>query len=88
MLTKKDIKKATIECNTTAAAIAEKLGITPQNYNNLLDKNGRLNQNDLRRIAAALGVRYLSAFVDGNGDIIAGGISEPLTIPADKGTNE
>ncbi len=77
MITKKDIKKATIDCNTTAAAIAEKLGISPQNYNNLLDKNARLNQNDLMRIADALGVRYVSAFVDENDKTIAGGVCTP-----------
>lgn len=78
MITKKEIKHITLDKDTTAAAIAGKLGITPQNYNNLVSKGGRLNQQDLTRIAAALGVRYMSAFVDENGNVLVGGVSETL----------
>lgn len=73
MITKKDIKRATLEQNTTAVAISERLGITPQNYNNLMDKNFRLNQQDLTRIADALGLRYVSAFINDKGETVIGG---------------
>lgn len=76
MITKKDIKRATLEQNTTAVEISERLGITPQNYNNLMDKNFRLNQQDLTRIANALELRYVSAFIDNNGNIVVGGVCD------------
>lgn len=74
MITRKEIKKIILDKDTTAAAIAGRLGMTPQNFNSFMQKS--FTQQDLGKIAAALGVRYLSAFVDENGNIIVGGIGE------------
>lgn len=76
MLTRKEIKKIILDKDTTAAAIAGKLGMTPQNFNSFMQKS--FTQQDLEKIAAALGVRYLSAFVDENGNILVGGIGENI----------
>lgn len=72
MITRKDIKLTIAIKNTTAAAVAEKLNQTPQTFNAFLQKN--YNQQDLSKIANALGVRYVSAFIDENGNTIVGGV--------------
>lgn len=89
MLTKKDIKKLIIDKDTTAAAIAEKFGLTRQNFNSFLQKN--FTQADLIKIADALGVYYVSAFVDNEGRTLAGGVcsvSELTKKPDGNGAGE
>ena len=61
----------------TDAELARRLNLTPANFQSLLSKKSGLTQADLIRIAAACGVRYVSAFIDENGNTIAGGICNP-----------
>lgn len=72
MITRKDIKKIILEKDTTAAALANKFGMTPQNFNSFLQKS--FTQSDLIRLADALGVKYNSSFIDDDGNVLAGGV--------------
>lgn len=72
MITRKKIKNAINDQNTTAAAVAEKFNLSPQAFNSFLQKN--FTQQDLIKIANALGLRYVSAFIDDNGETVIGGV--------------
>ena len=58
------------------AELARRLNLTPANFQSLLNKKTGLTQADLIRIADALGVRYVSAFIDENGQTLAGGVCD------------
>ena len=58
------------------AELARRLNLTPANFQSLLNKKTGLSQADLIRIADALGVRYVSAFIDENGQTLAGGVCD------------
>lgn len=64
----------------TDAELARRLNLTPANFQSLLTKKSGLAQTDLIRIAEACGVRYVSAFIDENGNTIAGGICDPAEL--------
>lgn len=51
---KNEVKKALIDNNTTGKAIADKLGISPQTYQHLLNKK-QLSFADVKRICDAMG---------------------------------
>ena len=61
MIKREDIKKLLIDCGVTAAELAKRLKLTPQNLNTLLNKK-EYRQGDLQKIADALGVEYISEF--------------------------
>lgn len=61
MIKREDIKKLFIDCNITAAEVASRLGLSPQNFNTLLNKK-QYRQGDLQAIADVLGVEYVSEF--------------------------
>lgn len=75
MIKRKDINiiKA-IQDIKSDAEIARRMGMTPANLQALLDKKTGLTQSDLIRLADALGVRYVSAFIDADGKTLAGGV--------------
>lgn len=50
---KNEIKKAIIDNNTTSKAIADKLGISPQTYQHLINKK-QLSFSDVKRICDAM----------------------------------
>ena len=58
------------------AELARRLNLTPANFQSLLNKKTGLTQADLIRIVDALGVRYVSAFIDENGQTLAGGVCD------------
>lgn len=66
----------------TDAELARRLNLTPANFQSLLSKKSGLAQADLIKIAAACGVRYVSAFIDENGNTIAGGVCDPSELDA------
>lgn len=51
---KNEIKKAIIDNNTTGKAIADKLGISPQTYQHLINKK-QLSFADVKKICDAMG---------------------------------
>ncbi len=61
MVRREDIKKLLIDCGVTAAELAKRLDMTPQNFNTMLNKK-EYRQGDLQKIANALGVEYISEF--------------------------
>lgn len=61
MVKREDIKKLLIDCGVTAAELAKRLDMTPQNFNTMLNKK-EYRQGDLQKIADALGVEYISEF--------------------------
>lgn len=65
MIKREDIKKLLIDCGVTAAELAKRLNLTPQNLNTLLNKK-EYRQGDLQKIADALGVEYISEFQQTN----------------------
>lgn len=50
---KNEIKKAIIDNNTTSKAIADKLGMSPQTYQHLINKK-QLSFSDVNRICGAM----------------------------------
>lgn len=50
---KNEIKKAIIDNNTTSKAIADKMGISPQTYQHLINKK-QLSFSDVKRICDAM----------------------------------
>ena len=55
----------------TVKEYAEKFNLSPQNFDTYLKKN--FTQKDLVKIAAALGLRYVSQMIDENGVPVIGG---------------
>ncbi|MCC8014060.1 MAG: helix-turn-helix domain-containing protein [Eubacterium sp.] len=61
--TKAELKKLLIDKGVTAKEVAERMGVKPQQYNNIVNKQN-LSLSDLNRIAAALGCKLAISFVD------------------------
>ena len=59
---KSELKKVVIDCNTTNKAIAEKLEMTPQTYQHLINKK-QFSFADMKRIADAAGFRLMIDFL-------------------------
>ncbi len=59
---KNEIKKSVIDNRTTNKAIAEKLGITPQTYQHLINKK-QLSFADVNKICDAMGCNLVIDFV-------------------------
>lgn len=55
---KNELKKVVIDCNTTNKEVAEKMGITPQTYQHLINKK-QFSFSDMKRIANAAGFRLI-----------------------------
>ena len=62
------------------AELARRMNLTPANFQSLISKKTGLTQADLIRIADALGVQYVSAFIDDNGKTIAGGVCNTVEL--------
>lgn len=75
MINKNDIKAAIARRGLKSQDVAAKMGLCKQNFSSLTAKQ-KLTQQDLIRIADALGVRYVSAFIDENGQTLAGGVCD------------
>lgn len=58
---KNELKKIIIDCGTTNKAIADKLEMTPQTYQHLINKK-QFSFADMKRIANAAGFRLLIEF--------------------------
>lgn len=61
---KNELKKVVIDCNTTNKEVAEKMGITPQTYQHLINKK-QFSFSDMKRIANAAGFRLIIDLVPG-----------------------
>ena len=59
---KNELKKIVIDCGTTNKAIADKLEITPQTYQHLINKK-QFSFSDMKRIADAAGFKLMIDFV-------------------------
>lgn len=59
---KSELKKVIIDCNTTNKAIAEKLEMTPQTYQHLINKK-QFSFADMKRIADAANFKLMIEFV-------------------------
>lgn len=59
---KNELKKAVIDCGTTNKAIAEKLEMTPQTYQHLINKK-QFGFSDMKRIADVAGFKLMIEFV-------------------------
>ena len=55
---KNEIKKILIDCNVTNKEVAERMGITPQTYQHLINKK-QFSFSDMKRIANAAGFRLI-----------------------------
>ena len=55
---KNKIKKILIDCNVTNKEVAERMGITPQTYQHLINKK-QFSFSDMKRIANAAGFRLI-----------------------------
>lgn len=58
---KSELKKVVIDCGTTNKAIAEKLGMTPQTYQHLINKK-QFSFADMKRIADAANFKLMIDF--------------------------
>lgn len=79
MISKNDIKSVIARRGLKSQDVAANMGLCKQNFSSLTAKQ-KLTQQDLIKIAAACGVRYVSAFIDENGETIAGGVCSPSDI--------
>ncbi len=61
MDTTKQVKAAIAYAATSAAAVAERIGTSPQNFSQRLSRDA-LRPADLERIADAIGAEYISVF--------------------------
>ena len=59
---KNELKKIIIDCGTTNKAIADKLEITPQTYQHLINKK-QFSFSDMKRIADVAGFKLMIDFV-------------------------
>lgn len=59
---KNEIKKILIDCNITNKEVAERMGITPQTYQHLINKK-QLSFADVKRIADNAGFKVMIDFV-------------------------
>ena len=59
---KNELKKIVIDCGTTNKAIADKLEMTPQTYQHLINKK-QFSFSDMKRIADAAGFKLIIDFI-------------------------
>lgn len=59
---KNELKKMIIDCGTTNKAIADKLGITPQTYQHLINKK-QFSFADMKKILDCIGVKLCIEFM-------------------------
>lgn len=60
---KSELKKALIDCNLTAREVSEKMGVKPQQYNNIVNKEN-LAFRDVKRILDAMGMELRIEFAN------------------------
>lgn len=64
---KKELKKLVIDSGLTQKEVAEKIGVKPQQYTNIVNKEN-LAFRDVKRIAIACGYELFVEFVPVKGD--------------------
>ena len=69
MTTSEQIRVLCVRTGVSLSELARRINMTPQNFTAKLKRN-TIAQDELNRIAAALGVTYEQYFVLSNGDFI------------------